>query len=581
MASTPSRPPPPKPRLVEKYQSYPAKGADPKKEPPPVSPRRVSEGAISKKSFKGIFSKGKSFNAEQGYEATPSYYRSISSEGHCDWGSSQTQNQEPYQNHKRSKDQIEKQIQGQNQGPNQGPNQGQFQGTNQGQNQGQIQGKNQGQNRGHVQGQNQDQMRRESQDRVLQIEPGQLRSRDRLANDERPPKPKKGQALVVPSKGPTQYTSKVTSQFKIPHQMESWESRLNHVAMGRAMQAHNKNSRAFRQTRSYTAINRAVDEQPLQKSSPHSSSVHQVTRVHIRHVRQSPIDHTTEESSEIKLYIHKAAPSPQTNGTTDQNRVQAENKPRNSDSRPMSDPVSSAGSRTILGPASNSISNVVSVPVYKAESKPSFYRTFSDPSGSEQGDAKPSSSGSFSGRVTNAISVPASISSASRAVAPALPASSSAHVLVSRSNTVSGSGAGAMIRRHPVLHSFKRVSADHTVYYTKAKCHQAGDGSSAPKPKGLHRRASTGGQEDFEAYHRKTSAPPLTDYRPISVYDNRPMSVYDNEPSTFRYSSPVVRSFKSVPEERSSVRHSSPPTVNEAPPMPRWVESALYRTGTV
>ena len=201
VASTPSRPPPPKPRLVEKYQSYPAKGADPKKEPPPVSPRRVSEGAISKKSFKGIFSKGKSFNAEQGYEATPSYYRSISSEGHCDWGSSQTQNQEPYQNHKRSKDQIEKQIQGQNQDQIRDQIRDNFRDKS-GPKSGTNSGKNQGQNRGHVQGQNQDQMRRESQDRVLQIEPGQLRSRDRLANDERPPKPKKGQALVVPSKGP-------------------------------------------------------------------------------------------------------------------------------------------------------------------------------------------------------------------------------------------------------------------------------------------------------------------------------------------------------------------------------------------
>lgn len=97
------------------------------------------------------------------------------------------------------------------------------------------------------------------------------------------------------------------------------------------------------------------------------------------------------------------------------------------------------------------------------------------------------------------------------------------------------------IRRHPVLTSFKRVSSEQTVFYTKVEYHP----TSA-----YHRRASTGGEE--------------LESRPVSVYDNRPISIYDNEPTAHRYSSPVFsQNYCTIPEEKH--RYSTPVNMTTPP----------------
>lgn len=102
------------------------------------------------------------------------------------------------------------------------------------------------------------------------------------------------------------------------------------------------------------------------------------------------------------------------------------------------------------------------------------------------------------------------------------------------------------IRRHPVLTSFKRVSSEQTVFYTKVEYHPT---------RVNHRRASTGGEE-LESSMRRREVP-SSEHRPVSVYDNRPISIYDNEPATYRYSSPVFsQNYCSIPEEKH--RHSTP-----------------------
>lgn len=533
VASTPSRPPPPKPKLVEKYQSYPSKGATPKKESASVSPRRISEGAVSKKSYKTVFSKGKSFITTQEYETTPSYYRSISSEGHRDAGRNQVQIPEPYESHRQREVQSEIQTQSN--------------------------------------------VKRLSQNFMQRQEKEQHEKREHRASERQKTQKSQKDRMIVPKEGTVTYGT----QFKASNQGESWESRLNHMAVARAMQARYSDSHSIR-SRSYSEINRAVDDEQkdIQKTAPQSSSLQQVTRVHIKHVKQSPIDNSIKESSQIKLYFHKAEPRAQMNGTSDKLNSPEENKPVKKNSSAVVTHSPNSESPAVLGPASSSQSNIISVPVHKAEHKPrAYYRTFSDPSGSEESDPK-ASSGSFSGRVTSAISIPVSVSNERRSVVSAVPNS---RVSLSRSNTVSGSvsssgsSSGAMIRRHPVLHSFKRVSADRSVYYTKVKYHQASGESQSPKAKGVHRRASTGGH----GTDTKSSALQSSDYRSMSVCDNRPTSVYDNEPSSFRYSSPLVCTFNSVSNEQCSSQRSSSEVESDVPQTLNWVQSALYRTETV
>ena len=123
----------------------------------------------------------------------------------------------------------------------------------------------------------------------------------------------------------------------------------------------------------------------------------------------------------------------------------------------------------------------------------------------------------------------------------------------------SSSGDGSShIRRHPVLTSFKRVSSDQTVFYTKVDHHST-------KPN--HRRASTGGDELHMTVQRR-DVPTNAEHRPVSVYDNRPISFYDNEPpNAFRYSSPVFpQNYRAIPEER--YRYSTPGEMT-TPPMTR------------
>lgn len=123
----------------------------------------------------------------------------------------------------------------------------------------------------------------------------------------------------------------------------------------------------------------------------------------------------------------------------------------------------------------------------------------------------------------------------------------------------SGGSSGSHIRRHPVLTSFKRVSSDQTVFYTKVEYHPT-------RPN--HRRASTGGDQLEMTVHGREPVPTNSEHRPMSVYDNRPISIYDNEPPTaFRYSSPVfTQNYHSIPEER--YRYSTPGNM-ATPPMTR------------
>ena len=132
-----------------------------------------------------------------------------------------------------------------------------------------------------------------------------------------------------------------------------------------------------------------------------------------------------------------------------------------------------------------------------------------------------------------------------------------------RERTHSG---GTHIRRHPVLTSFKRVSSEHTVFYTKVEYHPVSSSQ---------RRASTGGGGGGElenaASRQGVSSSP--EYRPLSVYENRPLSVYDNEPTTFRYSSPVFsKNYNSIPEE--NYRYSTPANLTP-PPMQRKLKGRL------
>ena len=109
------------------------------------------------------------------------------------------------------------------------------------------------------------------------------------------------------------------------------------------------------------------------------------------------------------------------------------------------------------------------------------------------------------------------------------------------------------IRRHPVLTSFKRVSSEQTVFYTKVEYHPT---------RVNHRRSSTGGEE-LESSMRRREVP-SSEHRPVSVYDNRPISIYDNEPATYRYSSPVFsQNYCSIPEEKH--RHSTPVNITASP----------------
>lgn len=127
-----------------------------------------------------------------------------------------------------------------------------------------------------------------------------------------------------------------------------------------------------------------------------------------------------------------------------------------------------------------------------------------------------------------------------------------------RERTSSSGDGSSHIRRHPVLTSFKRVSSDQTVFYTKTDHH-----STRPN----HRRASTGGDELHMTVHRR-DVPTNAEHRPVSVYDNRPISFYDNEPpNAFRYSSSVFPpNYRAIPEER--YRYSTPADMG-TPPMTR------------
>lgn len=118
------------------------------------------------------------------------------------------------------------------------------------------------------------------------------------------------------------------------------------------------------------------------------------------------------------------------------------------------------------------------------------------------------------------------------------------------------------IRRHPVLTSFKRVSSEQTVFYTKVEYHPT---------RTNHRRASTGGGE-LESSERRQDIP-SSEPRPVSVYDNRPISIYDNEPTAYRYSSPVFsQNYRAIPEEKH--RYSTPVTM-KTPPMKRSSKGRL------
>lgn len=118
------------------------------------------------------------------------------------------------------------------------------------------------------------------------------------------------------------------------------------------------------------------------------------------------------------------------------------------------------------------------------------------------------------------------------------------------------------IRRHPVLTSFKRVSSDQTVFYTKVEYHPT---------KVNHRRASTGGEE-LEISVRRQKVP-SSEHRPVSVYDNRPISIYDNEPTAYRYSSPVFsQNYRAIPEEKH--RFSNPVDLT-TPPLKRSAKGRL------
>ena len=132
------------------------------------------------------------------------------------------------------------------------------------------------------------------------------------------------------------------------------------------------------------------------------------------------------------------------------------------------------------------------------------------------------------------------------------------HQPARRERTLSSGGGSSYIKRHPVLTSFKRVSSDQTVFYTKVEYHPN---------RTNHRRASTGGDQLEMTVHRR-EVPTNSEHRPVSVYDNRPVSIYDNEPPTaFRYSSPVFsQNYNSIPEER--YRYSSPGTM-VTPPLTR------------
>ena len=114
--------------------------------------------------------------------------------------------------------------------------------------------------------------------------------------------------------------------------------------------------------------------------------------------------------------------------------------------------------------------------------------------------------------------------------------------------------AGEMhIRRHPVLTSFKRVSSEQTVFYTKVEYHPT---------RVNHRRASTGGEELESSMRRREVQ--SSEHRPVSVYDNRPISIYDNEPTTYRYSSPVFsQNYGTIPEEKH--RYSTPVNMTTPP----------------
>lgn len=119
------------------------------------------------------------------------------------------------------------------------------------------------------------------------------------------------------------------------------------------------------------------------------------------------------------------------------------------------------------------------------------------------------------------------------------------------------------IKRHPVLTSFKRVSSDQTVFYTKVEYHPTTIN---------HRRASTGGEELENSYVRRREVP-STEHRPVSVYDNRPISIYDNEPTAYRYSTPVFsQQYCAIPEEMH--RYSTPVKMT-TPPLKRSSKGRL------
>lgn len=125
-------------------------------------------------------------------------------------------------------------------------------------------------------------------------------------------------------------------------------------------------------------------------------------------------------------------------------------------------------------------------------------------------------------------------------------------------------GSEMYVRRHqPVLTSFKRVSSDQTVFYTKVEYHPT---------RTNHRRASTGGEE-LENSVRRREIRLSEQPRPVSVYDNRPISIYDNEPTPHRYSSPVFsQNYRTIPEEQH--RYSTPANMT-TPPMKRSSKGRL------
>ncbi|XP_048588973.1 rho GTPase-activating protein 32 isoform X2 [Nematostella vectensis] len=138
-----------------------------------------------------------------------------------------------------------------------------------------------------------------------------------------------------------------------------------------------------------------------------------------------------------------------------------------------------------------------------------------------------------------------------------------------RERTPSG---GALIRRHPVLTSFSKMTSEQTVYVSKVEYVKP---SAVPRDSGhsSQRRASTGTQRDIDRQTRRNSETKPTEQRPLSVYDNRPASVYDNEPTIkapeaplYRYSSPVFTTNyrpDAIPED---ARQSCP---EGTPPLPR------------